>query len=62
MVEKKAKRGAMMNLEKQSKVKEVVMIDQVASKERRGNRKIGFRLLLGKTWARRFMLTTVQNT
>ena len=62
LVEKKAKRGAMMYMEKHRQVKEVVTTDQVVRKDRLDDRKLDFRCLLGRTWARRVMLTTVQKT
>ena len=62
LVEKKAKRGEMMYMEKHRQVKEVVTTDQVVRKDRLDDRKLDFRCLLGRTWARRVMLTTVQKT
>ena len=62
LVENKVKKGSIMYLDKHRQVKEVVTTDQVARKDRIGYRKLGFRFLLGRTWAGRVMLTTVQRT
>ena len=50
----------MIYLVKHRQVKEVEKTDQVARKDHLGNRKLGFRCLLGRTWVRRVMLIIVQ--
>ena len=62
LAEKKSKRGAMIYLVEHRQVEEVVTTDQVSRKDRLGYRKLGSRCLLGITWARRVILTTVQIT
>ena len=55
---KKSKRVVMTYLEKHRQVKEVGTTDQLARKDRLGDCKLGFRLFLGITCAKRVMLKT----
>ena len=57
LAENKAKRVAMIYLEKHMQVKEMVATHQVARKDHIGDQKLGFRCLFGITWVRRVMLT-----
>ena len=59
MAVKKSKRVVMTYLEKHRRVNEVVTTDQVARKDRLGDCKLGFRLFLRITCAKRVMLKTM---
>ena len=62
LVDKKTKRVAIIYLENHGQVKEVAMTDQVARKDSLDDQNLGFRCLLGRTWVRRVVLTTVLRT
>ena len=62
LAEKKSKRGSTMYLENHRQVKEAVTKKQLARKDHIGDKNLDFRCLLGRTWARRVIVITIQIT